>query len=190
FGRVPMAEPLLLGAKVRALRRREHMTQVDLAERLGVSASYLNLIENNRRPLTAPLLIRLAQIFQLDLQTFASEEDVRLTADLHEAFGDPIFESHGLTNADLRELVATSPNVARAVLTLYRSYASTRESLDTLGERLAGDGFTGVDNSRLPSEEVSDLIQRRMNHFPELEDGADALWREAELDADDVYRGF
>ncbi|WP_437952892.1 helix-turn-helix domain-containing protein [Sorangium sp. So ce296] len=166
------------------------MTQVDLAERLGVSASYLNLIENNRRPLTAPLLIRLAQIFQLDLQNFASEEDVRLTADLHEVFGDPIFESHGLTNADLRELVATSPNVARAVLTLYRTYATTRESLDTLGERLAGDGFVAVDNSRLPSEEVSDLIQRRMNHFPELEEGAEALWREAELDADDVYRGL
>lgn len=185
-----MADTPLLGAKVRALRRREHMTQVDLAERLGVSASYLNLIENNRRPLTAPLLIRLAQIFQLDLQTFASEEDVRLTADLHEVFGDPIFENHGLTNADLRELVATSPNVARAVLTLYRSYASTRESLDTLGERLAGDGFVGIDNSRLPSEEVSDLIQRRMNYFPELEEGAEALWREAELDADDVYRGL
>ncbi|KYF87444.1 DNA-binding protein [Sorangium cellulosum] len=185
-----MADAPLLGAKVRALRRREHMTQVDLAERLGVSASYLNLIENNRRPLTAPLLIRLAQIFQLDLQNFASEEDVRLTADLHEVFGDPIFESHGLTNADLRELVASSPNVARAVLTLYRTYATTRESLDTLGERLAGDGFVAVDNSRLPSEEVSDLIQRRMNHFPELEEGAEALWREAELDADDVYRGL
>ncbi|WP_437755533.1 helix-turn-helix domain-containing protein [Sorangium sp. So ce1389] len=185
-----MADAPLLGAKVRALRRREHMTQVDLAERLGVSASYLNLIENNRRPLTAPLLIRLAQIFQLDLQNFASEEDVRLTADLHEVFGDPIFESHGLTNADLRELVAASPNVARAVLTLYRTYATTRESLDTLGERLVGDGFVAVDNSRLPSEEVSDLIQRRMNHFPELEEGAEALWREAELDGDDVYRGL
>jgi len=71
-----MSDAMLLGAKVRALRRREHMTQVDLAERLGVSASYLNLIENNRRPLTAPLLIRIAQIFQLDLQSFASEEDV------------------------------------------------------------------------------------------------------------------
>jgi predicted transcriptional regulator/transcriptional regulator with XRE-family HTH domain len=185
-----MADAMLLGAKVRALRRREHMTQVDLAERLGVSASYLNLIENNRRPLTAPLLIRLAQIFQLDLQSFASEEDVRLSADLHEAFGDPLFESHGLTNADVRELVTSSPNVARAILTLYRSYATSRESLATLGERLAGDGFVGVDNSRLPSEEVSDLIQRRMNYFPEMEEGAEALWREAELDADDVYRGL
>src|SRR6185503_9630126 len=149
-----------------------------------------NLIENNRRPLTAPLLIRLAQIFQLDLQSFASEEDVRLTADLHEAFGDPIFESHGLTNADVRELVASSPNVARAVLTLYRSYATTREAVAMLGERLSTDGFTGAPSSRLPSEEVSDLVQRHMNHFPEIEEAAEALWKDARLDQEDVYRGL
>ena len=186
-----MADTPLLGAKVRALRRREQMTQVDLAERLGISASYLNLIENNRRPLTAPLLLRLAQIFQLDLQTFGgSEEDARLSADLLEAFGDPIFERHGLTNHDLREIVASSPNVARAILTMYRSYASTRESVAALGERLSTDGFSGAPASRLPSEEVSDLVQRHMNHFPELEEAAEALWREARLDGDDVYRGL
>jgi predicted transcriptional regulator/transcriptional regulator with XRE-family HTH domain len=186
-----MAEAPLLGAKVRALRRRENLTQVQLAERLGVSPSYLNLIENNRRPLTAPLLIRLAQSFQVDLNSFASSDDSRLAADLLEAFGDPLFETHGLTNADLRELAITSPNVARAVLTLYRSYVAARESVSTLGDRLSGgDGVAGVDYSRLPSEEVSDLIQRHMNYFPELEEGAELLWREAELDAEDVYRGL
>src|SRR6185436_4821304 len=169
-----MAEVPLLGAKVRALRRRENLTQVELAERLGVSASYLNLIENNRRPLPAPLLIRIAQIFQLDLTTFATAEDARLVADLLEVFGDPLFESHGLTNADLRELATASPNVARAVLTLYRSFVATRESVSTLAERLSGDeGHAGLDLSRLPSEEVSDLVQRHMNYFPELEEGAE-----------------
>src|SRR5678815_5936382 len=110
-----MADGPILGAKLKALRRRENLTQIDLATKLGISASYLNLIENNRRPLTAPLLIRLAQTFQLDLHSFASAEDARLSADLLEAFGDPIFDSHGLTNTDLRELTVTSPNVARAV---------------------------------------------------------------------------
>src|SRR5688572_24157782 len=185
-----MSDAPPLGAKVRALRRREQMTQVDLAERLGVSASYLNLIENNRRPLPAPLLIRLAQIFQLDLSTFATSDDARLVADLLEVFGDPLFDSHGLTNADLRELAASSPNTARAVLTLYRSYVATRESLSTLAERVSGEESVGVDPSRLPSEEVTDLVQRHMNHFPELEEGAELLWRQAELDAEDVYRGL
>src|SRR5271165_4127067 len=132
-----MPDAPLLGAKLRALRRRENLTQLELSERLGISASYLNLIENNRRPLTAPLLIRLAQTFRLDLQSFATSDDSRLVADLHEAFGDPLFDSHGLTNADLRELAVTSPNVARAVTTLYRAYADARESVSTLCERLS-----------------------------------------------------
>jgi hypothetical protein len=186
-----MPDAPLLGAKLRALRRRENLTQVELAERLGISASYLNLIENNRRPLTAPLLIRLAQIYKLDLQSFAASDDSRLVADLLEAFGDPLFESHGLTNMDLRELATTSPNVARAVITLYRSFAAARDSVSTLAERLStGEGLAGLDPSRLPSEEVSDLVQRHMNHFPELEEAAEQLWRRAELTADDVYRGL
>ena len=56
-----------LGAKVRSLRRRENLSQAQLAQRLGVSASYLNLIEANRRPLPAGLLIKLAQQFSLDV---------------------------------------------------------------------------------------------------------------------------
>src|SRR3954447_5186212 len=99
-----MPEAPMLGSKVKALRRRENLTQVELAGRLGVSPSYLNLIENNRRPLTASLLIRLAQTFQIDLSTFTSADEARISADLLEAFGDPLFDTHGLTNADLREL--------------------------------------------------------------------------------------
>ena len=64
-----------LGSKVRSLRRRQGLTQAKLAEKLGISTSYLNLIENNRRPLSAPVLIKLAQLFQVDLQTFASDEE-------------------------------------------------------------------------------------------------------------------
>jgi predicted transcriptional regulator len=44
-----------------------------------------------------------------------------------------------------------------------------------------------VDSSHLPTEEVSDLLQRHMNYFPELEQGAEGLWREARLDGDYLY---
>lgn len=186
-----MRDAMLLGAKVRGLRRRERMTQAQLAERLGISASYLNLIENNRRPLTAPMLIKLAQLFKLDLTTFASSEDGRLVSDLLEVFGDPLFDGYGLTNADVRELSVGSPNAARAVATLYREYRAARDMAATLAEQVTGgEGTTGLDPSRLPSEEVSDLLQRHMNYFPELEDAAEALRRKARLDDDDVYRGL
>ena len=112
---MPDKEPRL-GAKVRALRRRENLSQVLLAEKLGISASYLNLIENNRRPLPAPLLIKLAQLFNVELSSFASDEDARLVADLLEAFADPLFEEQGLTSVDVREMSTSSPPAARAVL--------------------------------------------------------------------------
>src|SRR5262245_12343426 len=185
-----MGDMAVLGAKVRALRRRENMTQSQLAERLGVSVSYLNLIENNRRPLTAPMLIKLAQLFQLDLQAFAATHDARLVSDLVEVFGDPIFDSHGLTTADLRELATSSPNLSRAVLTLYRSYRAARESAETLADKLSDEGYSGIDPSRLPSEEVSDLIQRHLNYFGDLEDAAEQVWRTARLEEDDIYSGL
>jgi predicted transcriptional regulator/transcriptional regulator with XRE-family HTH domain len=177
-----MREVSHLGAKVRALRRRESMTQAQLAIRLGISASYLNLIEHNRRALSAPILIRLAEIFELDLKTLSEDQQGRLVADLMEAFGDPIFEAHDVTNAEVKDLAASSPGASRAVITLYQAYRAAREAADTLTAKLSDGDLEGVDSSHLPTEEVSDFIQRHGNHFPALEDGAEALGREARID--------
>lgn len=184
-------EPPRYGAKVRALRRRENLNQVQLAEKLGVSPSYLNLIENNRRPLPANLLIRLAQLFNVDVNSFATDEDSRLVHDLTEAFADPLFEDDDLTTVDVREVATASPAAARAILTLYRAYQTTRSLADDLSSRLTdGEEMTGVARSHLPSEEVNDLIQRQSNHFPDLETAAESLWQEAKLTTDDLYGGL
>ncbi len=185
-----MADPSPLGAKVRSLRRREGMSQARLATRLGISASYLNLIEHNRRALPAPLLIKLADVFALDLRELSADHDQRLQADLLEAFGDPLFDPHDLTAAEVRELAASYPPVARAVLALYQGYRGAREAVDTLTAKLTDGDLSGVDSTRLPTEEVSDLIQRHMNHFPALEQGAEELWRRARLDGEDLYGGL
>ena len=60
-------EATALGAKVRSIRKEHRITQARLAEQLGISASYLNLIEHNRRPLPAGLLLKVARLFDLDL---------------------------------------------------------------------------------------------------------------------------
>lgn len=180
-----------LGAKLRALRRREGLTQAQMAQKLDISPSYLNLIENERRPLTAQLLIKLAQAFGVDVATFAVDEEARLVADLMEVFGDPIFDEEGLTNADVRELVAASPAAGRAVVRLYRALRGARDHAQVLATRLAdGDEVVGVARPILPTEEVTDLIERERNHFPTLEAAAEALWRDATLDPDDLYRGL
>ena len=177
------------GPKLRALRRHHGISQAELATRLGISASYLNLIENDRRPLPAPLLIRLAQTYEIDLGTFATDEDARLVADLMEAFADPLFDAHPLTSTDVREIATASPSGARAVLALYRAYQGARGSVETLATRVSeGDG--GGAAFQLPTEQVSDLVQAHMNHFPALEEGAEALWRDAGLGRDDLYPGL
>ena len=179
-----------LGAKIRLLRRQEGLSQVQLAEALGISPSYLNLIESNKRPLTAPLLIRLAQQFHLDLKALAPEEDQRLSDDLMEAFGDPLFEVHGLQAQDVRELVQNSPQLARGVFELYRAYQHAQDSLGTLAAKLSdGQGYD-PEATRLPSEEVGDFIQQAMNYFPELEAVAEDLGSRAALDSDNPFPGL
>jgi predicted transcriptional regulator/DNA-binding XRE family transcriptional regulator len=179
-----------LGGKVRALRRREALSQVQLAERLGISPSYLNLIESNRRPLPAALLIKLAQIFGVDLHSFGGDEDARVVSDLLEVFSDPVFDAYPLSSADLRDLAVNHPHVARAVLALYSSFKVQRETSEELASRLEGEDGAGVDRSQLPSEEVNDLVQKHRNYLPELEEAAEELWRKARLDAEEVFPGL
>ena len=179
-----------LGAKIRLLRRQEGLSQVQLAERLGMSPSYLNLIEANKRPLTAQVLLRLAQSFNLDLRALAPDEDQRLGEDLMEAFGDPLFADYDLLASEVRELPQNSPSVARAVFRLYQAYLTAQQGVLTLSERLSdGQGFD-PDATRMPSESVGDFLQAAMNHFPELEEAAQRLWTEAALEQEWLLPGL
>jgi len=184
-----MVDKAALGAKVRTLRRRRGLGQAALAERLGVSPSYLNLIEHGKRPLPAPLLLKLAEVLELNLKELSAGEDARSAADLMELFGDPLFDGHELGAAEVREMAHASPAVARAVVALYHAYRGAKEAASTLASRISQGGVSELD-SRLPTEEVSDLIQRRMNWFPELEDGAERLWREARLEAGNLQEAL
>jgi len=180
-----------LGAKVRSHRRRRGLTQVELARRLGISPSYLNLIEHNQRPLTAPLLIKLAQEFKLDFADFSADADARLTTDLIEAFSDPIFEDHALTAADMSEFAQSNPGVARAVVTLYHAYHNAQNQAAGLADEIyAGQDDADVSKARLPSEDVNDFIQGRMNYFQELEEAAARLIAEAKLTIGARQRGM
>jgi predicted transcriptional regulator/transcriptional regulator with XRE-family HTH domain len=180
-----------LGSKVRALRRRHSLTQVEFARQLGVSSSYVNLIEHNRRPVTANLLIKLARQFKVDVLSFAREDDERLLEHLIECFSDDLFEEQDLTTTEMREFVTHAPTVARAVLGLFEAYRERRESQDLrVDSDVDGVAVTSTSPGRLPSEEVSDLIQTHFNYFPTLEDGADMIWARGRLSLDNLHEGL
>jgi predicted transcriptional regulator/DNA-binding XRE family transcriptional regulator len=183
-------EALRLGTKVRSMRRREKLTQSELAARLEISPSYLNLIEHQQRPLPAHLLVKLATIFKVDLDAFADDTQSRLAADLQEVFGDALFEEHPVTTTDMRELADNTP-LARAVLALYQAYRGSIESTRALSSKLYdGRDFLGVDPTHLPSEEVNDVIQNHLNYFPELETAAEAFASSAQIDRKDAFRAL
>jgi predicted transcriptional regulator/transcriptional regulator with XRE-family HTH domain len=144
-----MAKPTLVGNKVRLLRRQSKVTQVEMAARLGISPSYLNLIEHNQRTLTLPLLLKLGELFEIDLQSFSGNEEAQLLADLTEVFGDPVFRGHDVGREELNEVVATVPSLAAAVLGLYRAYRHAREDVLGLTVRLSGNPFLEASSHQL-----------------------------------------
>ncbi len=176
-----------LGQKLRALRRREELTQQQLAERLSVSPAYLNLIENGKRPLPAHMLISLAQLFQLDLSAFAADDDKDLQSELLEVFGDPLFDSAGLIQADIKDLAQSQPTASRAVVTLYRAWRQAR-----LGSTasMEGEAVDVVSDSSSPSDDVSDFLQKNMNSFPDVEELAEQWRRDARADSDELGRAL
>ncbi|HEU4940792.1 MAG TPA: helix-turn-helix transcriptional regulator, partial [Candidatus Eisenbacteria bacterium] len=179
---------MALGRKIRALRQAEGLTQAAMAARIGISPSYLNLIENDRRPLGAGLLLTLARTFNVDLRTFAIGEDARLVSDLAEAFGDPLFGERRLDERELREFVSSSPAIARAVVRLHHAYTDARASAESIAAEVVDrQDLSGVDRAGLAAEEVSDLVQRHVNHFPELEAEAERIWKDAKLEDQDFF---
>ena len=176
---------------MRALRLHEGLTQSAMAIRLGISPSYLNLIESDRRPLSAKLLLTLAQTFNLDLRSFAVGVDANLVSDLSEVFGDSLFEGRGPTPGDLREFVATNPEVAKAVVHLHHAYTEARASAESIAAQVVDrQDLSGVDRAGLAAEEVSDLIQRHLNHYPELEAEAERVGADAKLQEKDFFEGL
>lgn len=181
-----------LGAKLRELRRKHELTQAVLAQRLAISPSYLNLIENDRRPLPATVLLRLAELFRLDLQSFRADEESRIEHDLIEAWTDPAFEKTSVDLPQLRRFVMQHPEVARAMLAVYRNLRATRESAESMAARLEEptDLAPSVDSVRLSSELVSDFIDKQKNHFPALEEASARTRKDARVEEDDLFAGL
>jgi hypothetical protein len=165
-----------IGGKLRRIRQEKRLSQAQMAAELGISPSYLNLIESDRRPVTVRVLLLLAEKFQIELTALTSGTNERLVDELMEALADPVFEDHDVKASDVRDLVASLPNLAEALLSLYQAHRH--------GGGLGGDlGSSDKEPAlaALPSEEVSDFIQQRRNHFPDLESAAEALWRDNQL---------
>jgi XRE family transcriptional regulator, fatty acid utilization regulator len=130
-----------VGQRIRKRRQQLVLSQSRLAERVGISASYLNLIEHNKRSIGGALLHRIAAAVDLDSRVLVGTEEARLIAELAEIAGDSALSGAKLGHEDARDIVATSPLAAHAILALYRAYREARARSELIGERLGEDSF-------------------------------------------------
>jgi predicted transcriptional regulator/transcriptional regulator with XRE-family HTH domain len=147
------------------------MSQQALATRLGISASYLNLIEHDQRGVTAALLIKLSEILRVDLAALSGTSERQLESYLREAFADPVLSAEEVPEEDIAQLASASPAAARAILALYRAWRVAREDS-------GGIALPSGRRMLLPTEEVRDFFSDNANHFPSLERAAEALTSE------------
>jgi hypothetical protein len=166
---------LFLGARLKRLRRDLGLTQTRMAEDLGVSPSYLNLLERNQRPVTAQVLLRLAEAYDLDLRSLSTDEPGG-GAGLDEVLADKMFADLAINRHEVADVAELSPSLAEAFVRLYRAYLD-RGSLIDLG------AFEGRDGgATTPTDWVRDLVGAQRNHFADLEEIAERIVAELAVD--------
>jgi len=163
---------LIAGHQVRRLRRGAGLSQAAMAEQLGISASYLNLIERNQRPLTAQVLVRLTEMYDFDPRTLSTGSPGGGADAIRRRLGDPLFADLEIDRTELEEWLAGAPGGAEAFARAY--------------DRLGGGAATLTDAAD-PIAAVRQEIERWRNHFPDLDAAAETLADELRLSAGDLY---
>ena len=153
-------QKIFVGPRIRRIRNAKGLTQTAMAEALGISPSYLNLIERNQRPLTVQLILKLASVYKIDPDELQGETGASLAA-LREVFADPLLAGELPGEQELMEIAEAAPNVSAAVVKLYRAYREQAERLTDLSDLLAREGHaTALSGARLPIDEVHEVRAR------------------------------
>lgn len=168
---VLVAGKLIAGHAVRRLRRQAGLTQAAMAEALDISPSYLNLIERNQRPISANLLVRLAERFDLDARALAAGEPGGGAAAMRRRLADPMFADLEIDRNEMGEWLAAAPGGAEAFARIYDARGSAPQPL-------APDDSTARDVRR--------AIEQWRNHFADLDAAAEALSDELRLGSADL----
>ena len=125
-----------IGSRIRKERRTKGLSQTDLSKNLGISASYLNLLESGRRTITVPLLIKIGNELDLSLRDLTLESNRRMLSDIMDVLSNEMFEDLDITNLETNEFIGSNPNIAKALLTLNDSYKSLRDDMQDRLENL------------------------------------------------------
>ena len=131
-----MALSRLIGSRLRDQRQGRGLRQSDVAARAGMSASYLNLIEHNRRRVSAQGLVRLAEVLGCTPEDLSGPDETGLTQDLRDGALGTLAEIDRIA-----EFVLRFPGWAQAMAQMSGRVALAERTVAALNDRLDHDPY-------------------------------------------------
>jgi len=174
---------LFIGRKIREIRQANGATQGHFAELIGISTSYLNQIENNQRPVSATVLLALAEKFGIDITALSSGQDDRLLSALSEALSDPLYESWSPSLQELKLVTQNAPGFAHALIASHQAYRRASEQIASFDDRFGSVG--PIDPT--PYEEVRDFFHFVDNYIHEIDLLAETLSADLKIGSGDNH---
>jgi len=132
-----MARDTLTGSRIRERRIGLGMRQSDLAKEAGISASYLHLIEHNRRRIGGKLLLEIAHILDVEPAQLTEGAGAALIAGLREAVSDLPETMAEVDRVD--EFAGRFPGWAEALVATRARVAQLERSVEVLTDRMTHD---------------------------------------------------
>lgn len=173
---------IFVGTRLRRLRREQNQSQAQMAQAVGVSTAYINLLENNQRSLSVKVLVSIADAYGIDWRDLIEDGSDRLLADLHTAVQDPLFNTQKPDIQELRLAVDHAPVLVENFLHLYRNHSNAIERVMQAGDQLPDSALLTA-----PETIVYDFFRSHANYFAVLDECAEALRIQEQLAPDDVY---
>lgn len=170
-----MTRKLFIGPRLRRLRTQHYLNQIQCAEKLGISHSYLNQLENNQRPMSASVLIKVASTFNVDIGRFADDSDEQLVAELNDALRSQAAKADNINWQDLQAFVQQQPDLAAVFGELYRQYTRLQDEHSQVVSRFYGEQQI-PQLAPLPHEAVRDYFYQHNNHIDTLDRVAEELF--------------
>lgn len=132
-----MSREALTGTRIRERRVMAGQKQADMAKGIGISASYLNLIEHNRRRIGGKLLLDIAAALGVEPTALTEGAEAALIATLREAADDAALSGPEAARAD--EFAGRFPGWADVLANAQRRIATLERTIETLTDRLTHD---------------------------------------------------
>ena len=136
-----VSKSALTGTRIRERRQALNLRQSELARHAEISASYLNLIEHNRRKIGGKVLIQIARALEVEVSALTEGAEESLLEALREAAG--AFRKGEAEVDRLEEFVSRFPGWARLIAAQNRRVVVQDRNIEALNDRLTHDPFLG-----------------------------------------------